>query len=111
MKGKYEKDKYECPHCPEGSQPGGSLETSEHLMECSVYADLREGSNPELVLEDRSSYLRKVIQRRKILGYFTNYATCPWLSLFCPWLSLVRPCLSLVSPRMSLVCPITPCLV
>ena len=32
MKGKYQKDKYECPHCPEGRQPGGSLETSAHLM-------------------------------------------------------------------------------
>ena len=42
--------------------------------------------------------------------YFTNYATCPLLSLFCPWISLVCPwlslvglCLSLVSPWMSLV--------
>ena len=39
MKGKYQKDKYEYPHCFEGSQPGGSLETSEHLMSCSIYAD------------------------------------------------------------------------
>ena len=36
-------------------------------MKCRVYADLREGVDPELVLEDRVSYLRKVIQRRKIL--------------------------------------------
>ena len=42
--------------------------------------------------------------------YFTNYATCPWLSLFCPWLPLVCPwlsqvcpCLSRVSSRMSLI--------
>ena len=28
--------------------------------------------------------------------YFTNHATCPWLSLFCPWLSLVCPWLSRV---------------
>ena len=45
-----------------------------------------------------------------LLWYFTNYATCPWLSLFCPWLSLVCPwlsrvcpCLSRVSSRMSLI--------
>ena len=50
-------------------------------------------------------------RKKKKKWYFTNYATCPWVSLFCPWLSLVcpwlspvRPCLSLVSPRMSLVC-------
>ena len=56
MKGRYEKDKYECPHCYEGSQPGGSsLETSDHLMVCSAYLDLREGINPELVLEERAS--------------------------------------------------------
>ena len=67
MKGRYPKDKYQCPHCPEGSLPGGSLETSEHLMSCSVYADLRVGINPELVMEERATYLRKVIQRRKIL--------------------------------------------
>ena len=44
MKGKYPKDKYECPHCPKGRQPGGSLETSDHLLACEVYRDLREGS-------------------------------------------------------------------
>ena len=39
------------------------------------------------------------------LWYFTNYATCPWLSLFCPWLSLVCPWLSLVCPWLSRACP------
>ena len=68
MKGKYRKDEYECPHCFEGSQPGGSsLETSDHLMVCSAYSDLREGINPELVLEERASYLRQVIKRRTLL--------------------------------------------
>ena len=68
MKGKYERDKYECPHCYEGSQPGGSsLETSDHRMVCSAYRDLREGINPELVLEERASYLRKVVLRRTLL--------------------------------------------
>ena len=68
MKGKYRKDEYECPHCFEGSQPGGSsLETSDHLMVCSAYSDLREGINPDLVLEERASYLRQVIKRRTLL--------------------------------------------
>ena len=68
MKGKYHKDKYECLHCFEGSQPGGgSSETSEHLLSCSMYADLRDGINPKLVMEERVTYLRKVIQRRKVL--------------------------------------------
>ena len=60
MKGMYEKEKYQSPHCT-----AGSLETSDHLMICSMYADLREGSNPESIIEKRASYLRKVIQRRK----------------------------------------------
>ena len=67
MKGKYEKDKYECPHCYEGSQPGGSLENSDHLMVCQAYQDLREGMDPVLILEDRAPYLRQVIQRRSRL--------------------------------------------
>ena len=72
MKGKYKKDQYQCPHCWEGSQPGGSLETSDHLMVCSAYADLRDGLNPELVMEDRSTYLRKVIKRRIVLEQQLN---------------------------------------
>ena len=67
IKGRYEKDQYQCSHCIEGNQPGRSLETSEHLINCTSYADLREGKNPELVMEDRVSYLRKVIRRRKEL--------------------------------------------
>ena len=67
MKGKYKKDQHQCPHCWEGSQPGGSLETSSHLMVCSAYSDLREGLQPEDSLEDRASYLKKVEARRKML--------------------------------------------
>ena len=67
MKGKYKKDQYQCPHCREGSQPGGSMETSSHLMVCYAYSDLREGLQPEVNLEDRASYLRKVVARRKML--------------------------------------------
>ena len=51
----------------EGREPGGSLETSSHLLECRVYQDLREGSDVEGVVEDRVKYLRKVIQRRTAL--------------------------------------------
>ena len=67
MKGKYSKDKYKCPHCPEGRQPGGSLETSDHLLDCRVYKDLREGLDPEGVVADRVTFLRKVIVRRTAL--------------------------------------------
>ena len=49
MKGKYQKDQYQCPHCWEGSQPGGSLETSSHLMVCSAYSNPREGLQPPLL--------------------------------------------------------------
>ena len=66
-KRKYEKDKYQCPHCFKGSQPGGRNETSDHLLTCSVYADLRQGVDPELVFEDRASYLRQVVLRRSRL--------------------------------------------
>ena len=67
MKGKYRKDMYNCPHCPEGRQPEGSLETSDHLLDCRVYLDLREGLDPELVEGDRATYLRRVIIRRTAL--------------------------------------------
>ena len=62
LKGKYEMDQYQCPHCLEGS-----LETSGHLLVCPAYSDLREGLGPELRLEDRASYLRKVVLRRTLL--------------------------------------------
>ena len=67
MKGNYKKDEYQCPHCWDGSQRGGSLETSSHLLVCSSYSDLREGLQPEDDMADRASYLRKVIVRRKLL--------------------------------------------
>ena len=67
MKGRYEKDKYSCPHCREGREEG-VLETPSHLLsECSAYSDLREGANPELVLEDRAVFLFRAIARRKEL--------------------------------------------
>ena len=67
MKGKYEKDKYSCPHCKEGKEQGVE-ETPEHMLShCEAYVDLRAGLNPEAVLEDWASFLRKAIQRRKEL--------------------------------------------
>ena len=67
MKGKYEKDKYSCPHCREGREDG-VLETPSHLLiDCTAYSDLREGVNPELVLEDRAVFLTRAIGRRKQL--------------------------------------------
>jgi hypothetical protein len=67
MKGKYAKDKYSCPHCREGREQG-ELETPSHLLtSCSAYSDLRTGVNPELVLEDRATFLIRAIARRKEL--------------------------------------------
>ena len=67
MKGRYEKDKYSCPHCREGREQG-VLETPSHLLcDCTAYSDLREGRNPELVLEDRAVFLARAIARRKQL--------------------------------------------
>ena len=67
MKGKYEKDKYSCPHCAEGRDQG-VLESPDHfLSECAAYADVRAGLNVEAVLEDRAVFLRKAIKRRKEL--------------------------------------------
>ena len=40
MKGKYQKNKYSCPHCVEGREQG-VLETPVHLLEdCSAYSSL-----------------------------------------------------------------------
>ena len=73
MKGKYEKDKYECPHFDEGRVRGG-LETPSHLLvSCSAYSDLREGCDPELVLEDRANFLTRAISRRKELEIKLKY--------------------------------------
>ena len=67
MKSKYQKDKYSCPHCDEGREQG-VLETPSHLLiSCSAYEDLREGINPELVLQDRAQFLTRAIGRRKEL--------------------------------------------
>ena len=67
MKGKYEKEKYNCPHCTEGREQG-ALETPEHLLsDCRAYSDLRTGLNVEVVLEDRCAFLRQAIKRRKSL--------------------------------------------
>ena len=55
VKGKYEKDKYNCHHCREGRKDG-VLETPSHLLsDCTAYSDLRERVNPELVLDDGNS--------------------------------------------------------
>ena len=64
MKGKYPKGKYSCPHCL-GGKEHGVLETPVHLLsDCTAYSDLRAGLNPEVTIEDRSSFLRLAIARR-----------------------------------------------
>ena len=65
MKGKYEKDKYNCPLC-RGGRENGVLETPSHLLSnCIDYYNLRDGVNPGLVLEDRGVFLTRAIKRRK----------------------------------------------
>ena len=60
-------NQYNCPHCREGREEG-ALETPDHILNtCSAYGDLREGPNPEAIFEDRASFLRSVIKRRKEL--------------------------------------------
>ena len=67
MKARYEKDKHKCSHFREGKEEG-ALETPEHMLStCGAYSDLREGLNPETVLEDRASFLKSAIKRRKEL--------------------------------------------
>ena len=64
MKIKHPKGKYSCPHCLGGNEQG-VLETPVHLLsDCTAYSDLRAGLNPEVTLEDRSSFLRLAIARR-----------------------------------------------
>ena len=55
-----------CPHCEEGRQEGVE-ETSLHWLSCQAYRELRHGIDPELVIEDRLIYLRRVQELRKVL--------------------------------------------
>ena len=45
------------------------------------------------------------IKQNYFFWYFTNYATCPWLSLLYPWLSLPYPWLFLAIPSLSVSIP------
>ena len=55
-----------CPHCEVGRQEGVE-ETSLHWLSCEAYRELRHGLDPELVIEDRLKYLRRVQELRKEL--------------------------------------------
>ena len=68
MKGKYNEEKYSCPHCSKGKEQGVPEGPEHFLSECAAYADLRAGLNTEAVLEDRASFLRKALKRRKELA-------------------------------------------
>ena len=48
-----------CPYCPAGRQQG-VIETSLHWFVCEAFLPLRQGADPELVLEDRVKFLRRV---------------------------------------------------
>ena len=52
-----------CPHCPAGRQ-NGEIETTLHWFECEAYLPLRQGADPEMVLEDRVKFLRRVLLLR-----------------------------------------------
>ena len=66
MKGKYPKNKYNCPHCEVGRSVG-VIESPSHFLQCKAYEDLRQGKDPEMVVADRAPYLLKVVVRRKEL--------------------------------------------
>ena len=55
-----------CPHCREGREEKVE-ENSLHWLTCSAYEKLRYGLDPDLVLEDRILYLRRVQMMRKEL--------------------------------------------
>ena len=48
-----------CPHCPAGRQQG-EVETSHHWFLCEAYSEFRRGVDPEMNLQDRVVYLRRV---------------------------------------------------
>jgi hypothetical protein len=48
-----------CPHCPAGREDG-AIETSHHWLSCEAYWELRAGLDPELNLDHRVVYLRRV---------------------------------------------------
>ena len=55
-----------CPRCWEGREEEVE-ETSLHWVTCSAYENLRYGLDPDLVIEDRIVYLRRVQLMRKEL--------------------------------------------
>ena len=48
-----------CPHCPEGRETGEE-ESGVHWLTCQAYSRVRQGLDPELNLEDRILFLRRV---------------------------------------------------
>ena len=55
-----------CPNCAEGRQKGMD-ETSCHSLSCLAYKELGHGLDPELVIENRLLYLRRIQELRKLL--------------------------------------------
>ena len=48
-----------CPHCPAGRQHG-MVESSHHWFSCDAYSEFRRGIDPEMNLQVRVLYLRRV---------------------------------------------------
>ena len=55
-----------CPHCSE-ERENKVEEDSINWPSCSAYEQLRHGLDPELVLRDRITYIRRVQEMRKEL--------------------------------------------
>ena len=68
MKGKYNEEKYSCPHCSKGKEQGVLENPENFLSECAACANLRAGLSTEAELEDWASFLRKALKRRKELA-------------------------------------------
>ena len=48
-----------CPHCMDGREDG-AIESSLHWLSCEAYSELRVGLDPELNVDHRVVYLRRV---------------------------------------------------
>ena len=48
-----------CPHCEDGREDG-AIESSRHWLTCEAYSELRAGLDPELNVDHRVVFLRRV---------------------------------------------------
>ena len=48
-----------CPHCEDGREDG-AIESSRHWLTCTAYTELRAGLDPELNIDHRVVFIRRV---------------------------------------------------